>query len=250
MFIEHEWISGDARRWWLADEAASRTLSVWRRLAAEFVVIVVGVLVALGVDAARDAHADRLREAAYLRQLQADLTETADHLAEAISVDRRARDGADGVTAALNASGLPPSDSLASWLTAATNSSAAFYPTMGTVTALVESGELRLVRDEDLRRRVLQYHSAVESALRIVDAVDPHMWRTLERLGGMLSWPALLQPEEAHRFPMDWGELASERAFHGALYDLRLAATNRLFALSSLSESLDSLLTALERRSR
>lgn len=234
----------------MTDDTAGRAWSVWRRLAAEFVVIVVGVLVALGVDAARDARADRVREATYLGQLQADLSETADHLAEAISVDQRARDGADRLTVALNASGLPPSDSLASWLAAATNSSASFYPTMGTVTALVESGELRLIRDEDLRRRVLRYHSGVQSALRIVDGVDPHMWRTIERLGGMLSWPALLQPEQAHRFPLNWEALASEPAFHGALYDMRLAATNRLFALNSLRDALDSLLAALERRSR
>lgn len=232
------------------DEAADRRWAMARRLAAEFVVIVVGVLVALGVDAARDARSDRLREATYLQQLHADLLATAEDLDEAISVDRRARDGADRAITALNAATLPPSDSLATWVVAATNSSAAFYPTLGTVTALVESGELRLLRDEDLRRTVLQYHSGVESALRIVDAVDPHTWRTLERLGGMLAWPALLQPDEAHRFTVDWAQLASDRAFHGALYDLRLAATNRLFALGSLRESLDALLAALEARPR
>lgn len=234
----------------MTDEAADPNWSVGRRLAAEFVVIVVGVLMALAVDAARDARSDRLREATYLRQLQADLSVTADDLAEAIAVDRHARDGADRAITALNASPLPPSDSLAIWLAAATNSSAAFYPTMGTVTALVESGELRLIRDEDIRRTVLRYHSAVESALRIVDGVDPHMWRTLERLGGMVSWPALLQPDDAHRFTVDWALLASDRAFHSALYDLRLVASNRLFALSTLRESLDALLASLEGRPR
>lgn len=233
----------------MTSDASGREWPLWRRLAAEFVVIVIGVLVALGVDAARDAREEQVRATAYLRQLRADLAATEDLLAEAISVDERARDGADRAIQALNSYRLPPSDSLPAWVAAATNTSASFYPTMGTITALVESGELRLVRDDHLRKRVLQYHSSVESALRIVDAVDSHTWRTLERLGGMLSWPALLQPEEVQRFTIEWGSLASDRAFHGALYDLRLAAHNRLFALRSLRDDLESLLVELDRLS-
>lgn len=224
--------------------------ALWQRLGAEFAVVVVGVLVALAVDAAREARDDRVREAAYVRQLQADLSATAEELTEAISVDLRAREGADRAIEAINAPPLPPSDSLVAWTAAATNSSASFYPTMGTVTALVESGELRLIRDEALRQQVLDYHSSVEGALRIVDAVDPHTWRTIERLGGMLSWAALLDPDEARRFPIDWSALARDRAFHAALYDLRLASSNRLFALRSLEASLQSLLEELNRSSR
>ncbi len=234
----------------MTGEGTAWDLSLWRRLAAEFVVIVVGVLVALGVDAARDAREDQIRGAAYLQQLRADLSATADGVADAIAVDRRAREGADRLLEALTSGPLPPSDSLAAWVLSTTNSSASFYPTMGTVTALVESGELRLLRDERLRQYVLEYHSSVEGALRIVDAVDPHMWRTLERLGGMLSWNALIRPEEAQRFSVDWASLAADRDFHGAIYDLRLAAQNRLFALNSLRGGLEALSEDLERSSR
>jgi hypothetical protein len=121
---------------------------------------------------------------------------------------------------------------------------------MGTVTALVESGELSLVRDEGLRREILRYHTSVTSALRIIDAVDPHMWRTLERLGGTLNFAAIQRPGEAHRWTNDWESLASDRAFHGALYDLRLASHNRLFALKALHADLDSLQVELARSSR
>jgi hypothetical protein len=72
------------------------------------------------------------------------------------------------------------------------------------------------------------------------------MWRTIERLGGMLSWSALLQPDDQQRFPINWELLASDRAFHGALYDLRLAASNRSFALRSLHEHLESLVAELD----
>lgn len=230
----------------MTSQARNPNWSVWRRLAAEFVVIVIGVLVALAVDAARDTRDEQARETAYLQQLRTDLVATRESLAEAISVDERASASADRVIQALSSPGLAPADSLTAWTTAATNSSASFYPTMGTVTALVESGELRVIRDDAIRQEVLHYHSSVESALRIVDAVDPHTWRTIERLGVILSWSALLQPDQPQRFPIDWASLAADRTFHAALYDLRLAATNRLFALRSLDASLQSLLDALD----
>jgi hypothetical protein len=40
------------------------------------------------------------------------------------------------------------------------------------VAALIESGEIRLIEDEELRRKALEYHSSVEAAPRIIDAVD------------------------------------------------------------------------------
>jgi hypothetical protein len=59
-------------------DVSTRSWPAWKRLAAEFIVIVVGVLVALGVDAARGAWEDQARVAAYLRQLRADLSVTAE----------------------------------------------------------------------------------------------------------------------------------------------------------------------------
>jgi len=230
--------------------AAAGDSSSWRRSAAEFVVIVVGVFVALAVDSARGARADRVRETDYLQQLRTDLSATAEGLEQAIAVDERARDGADRVVRALSAGSLPPRDSLAKWTISATNSSASFYPTMGTVTALVVGGEVRLIRDERLRQRLLEYHSSVEGTLRIIDGVDPHMWRTIERLGGIVSWEALIRPEEVQRFAVDWETLAANRGFQGGMFDLELAAQNRLFALRSLRASLDALFEELERSSQ
>lgn len=212
-----------------------------RRLAAEFTVIVVGVLVALGVDQAREARNDRAREAVYLQQLRADLTSTAERLADAISLEEGAIAHADRVVEGLNAATLPPADSMGNWMLLATGSSATFHPTMGTITALVESGELRLLRDDRLRQSVLQYHNAVATALRIIDGVSPHSWATLERLGQHLSWAALLEPGRTHRFPAAWATLADDPSFHGTLYDLRLTATNRVFALRTLLDPLSEL---------
>ena len=84
-----------------------RSWSLGRRLAAEFVVIVAGVLVALAVDAARDARQDHVRATGYLQQLRADLSTTSGALTAAITIDERARDGADRMIQALNSPRLP-----------------------------------------------------------------------------------------------------------------------------------------------
>ncbi|MDT8340793.1 MAG: hypothetical protein RQ751_04705 [Longimicrobiales bacterium] len=217
----------------------------WRRWLAEFVVIVVGVLVALGVDAAREAREERAREAAYLEQLHADLTTTADSLRAAIAVEETARAGGDRLLDALDGGELPPPDMLGTWLQSATNWST-FQPNMGTVTALVESGDFRLLRDPILRQAVLQYHSEVVSALRIIDGITPHTWRTVERLGALVNWRALNRPDAPGRFPVRWEVLASDRAFHGALADLGITTNNRIFALRGLRDALDPLLARLE----
>ena len=232
-----------------SDAASGPDWSLGRRLAAEFVVIVVGVLVALGVDAAREARQERVREAAYLGQLESDLAATAEALAEAIAEDELALENAQRAAGGLASARLPNADSLRSWVAGATNGSS-FHPTMGTIRALVEGGELRLLRDAGVRRGLLEYHGSVEGALRIYDAVDAYMWRTVERLGGMLSWAALLEPDQAPRLVNDWASLSENRAFHGVLYDLHLSASNRLFALRTLGASLESLREVLRRQGR
>jgi hypothetical protein len=211
------------------------------------VVIVVGVLVALGVEAGREARAERVREAAYLEQLGSDLAATAEALAEAIAEDERALGNAQSAIRGLASARVPAADSLRVWVAGATDGSS-FHPTMGTVRALVEGGEMRLVRDERVRRALLEYHGGVEGALRIYAAVDGHMWRTVERMGAIVSWAALLEPDQAPRLANDWVALANDRTLHGVMYDLHLAASNRLFALRSLQASLASLIEALSAR--
>lgn len=225
----------------MTDDASLGSPRSLGRLAAEFAVIVVGVLVALGVDAAREAHNDRQREEVYLQQLRADLATTAQGLASAISMEQAAVDAADRVIAGLNVAELPNTDSLGVWILRATASSATFHPTMGTVTALVESGELRLLRDDELRQSVLKYHTAVASSLRIIDGVGPHSWRTLEAVGRTLNWATLVDPTAPARFPVDWAALAADPHFHGLVYDMRLSNSNRLFGLQTLTGPLEDL---------
>lgn len=128
------------------------------KLVQEFILIVVGVSVALGADSLRAAHEDRLREAEYLEQLKADLKENQARLASAILDEETL--GAAAVTAmrALKSGVVVSPDSAQDWLV---ERRALYYSDprvlTGTFSGLVDSGDLRLIHDPVIRGAIVAY---------------------------------------------------------------------------------------------
>ena len=138
----------------------------WRplasRLVAEFFVIVLGVLVALGVDEWREGQAEVRREIEYLESLAQDLERdiveyegARDFVAESVR-------GIDHLLHVIG--GEQPSDPLPSLAEAVRRASWINYPawTSGTLDELVTSGSIRLIRDPQLKRAILDYYESVE----------------------------------------------------------------------------------------
>jgi len=123
------------------------------RLFAEFVVIVIGVLVALGVDEWRENASDRASEAQYVERLISELVNDSTEMALAIRIGSRKAAGIDRVLGRL---------SDAAWVHE--RPSAVFpdltytyaRPELQTTTfdELRGAGGLSLVRDEELRFRI------------------------------------------------------------------------------------------------
>jgi len=134
----------------------------WRTLR-EFTIIVAGVLVALAAQAWWETRQERARERDYLRQLLADTRENERRLEAAI-----AEDSATGLAigqladALTGARPLPPSDSMRRW-TVRVGASAEFQPVGGTYQALLGTGDLRLIRTDSLRARLVAYGSRLET---------------------------------------------------------------------------------------
>ncbi len=132
----------------------------WLRLGTEFVVIVVGVLTALLLESWRGYMVERSLEAQYIEQIEADLKQNRDLLAEAISTERAHLALAEKVELAVYQVEPPDVDSLRAWL-GQRREALWWYsdPRLldGTMTALVETGDLALVRDPSLRSSVLSY---------------------------------------------------------------------------------------------
>jgi hypothetical protein len=124
-------------------------------LLAEGAVIVVSILLAFAIDAWWDSAQERSKEDSYLRQLASDLEGT---LANIERFGGRA-EAIDPAAARLVQSyyeaEAPSRDSLAAWL-----SDTGYWvvqPRLGTVEALVTTGDLTLIRDDSLRTFIPNY---------------------------------------------------------------------------------------------
>ena len=128
------------------------------RAASEFVLIVAGVSVALAADSLWDFRQDRAAEREYLAQLRADLTENETRLVAALDLERQQAQAAQRALDALATGGPIAPDSAQLWLM---EERGLFYsdprPITGTLSALVQTGDLRLIRDLETRNALVSY---------------------------------------------------------------------------------------------
>ena len=127
-----------------------------RWFAAELLVVVAGILIALALQAWWNTRSDREREERYLLQLRADLlqTELSVRTADSVMAPRDA-EGARALRAFYQPE-PPPTDSLVYWAY-----HSLWYelprPVLGTVEALVTTGDLGLIQSDSLRSAITNY---------------------------------------------------------------------------------------------
>jgi hypothetical protein len=213
------------------------------RLFAEFGVIVVGVLFALGVDAAWESREDGIRLEAYLRQLESDLQATDGPLGEAISLDSTVVANAVELERGLNARPQAPGDSLDAWLLA-TMDSPMFSPRSGTLQALVRSGDIRLLDDSNLHAAVMDYLNAVERTDRLYAAQVTTQMEAFGRLGQWIN----VATEVGTATPPCWFALSNLPGVTSEVRLMAITARFRLLLLRQLQESRQNLSEALRDR--
>jgi hypothetical protein len=133
-----------------------------RWFAAEFLVVLSGVLVALIVNAWWTQRSDIQAERSYLTYLVSDLSEAERNVAHVDSTTRRTDVASAMLERAYYMPVYPPADSLMRWLYVADSYSTVTIPT-GTAEALVSTGSLRLIRDDSLRSHITTYLQATRS---------------------------------------------------------------------------------------
>jgi hypothetical protein len=172
----------------------------WRLLLGEFVVIVVGVLMALWVDQLREARANAELEVEYLRSLVIDLEADLAQFDSTEAWMRRSENAAATVLALYE--GSPPTDDVADLVAAVETAGWQYFPsiTRNTIDDLRATGNLRLIRDPALRRAIASYYATVENVSipladmrdRIWAQYDARVANVLgpaERLGVLQFWP-------------------------------------------------------------
>jgi hypothetical protein len=211
----------------------------------EFVLIVAGVSVALGAESLFDARRDRIREATYLAQIRSDVRENERRLVEAIDQEETRRSEAQAAFAAASAAVAVSADSAQAWLI----DRQGLYGTdprllTGSVSALVGTGELGLIRDANVRAALAAYVPQIVS-----DRTEFDRWTqqqipfltSLHRVG------VLLGSGESSRHPaviaLSGSPLNPEVAI--ALEGVVWTARNRLIYLTRMLDATRALLAAL-----
>jgi len=135
-----------------------------KRFIAEFVTIVAGVLIALAIDEWRGEIEDANLELQYLSQLTIDLQATENEIAEAAGRDAAPVNAAQRFLAAFEDGKPVTRQDAGRWL-----SEMRFFstpvPVLGTVEALISTGDLRLVRNARVRSEITQYLSSSQNRI-------------------------------------------------------------------------------------
>lgn len=127
--------------------------------ASEFVVVVAGILVALGLQAWWQDRQDSSRGLEYQRQVLSDVRVSERTLRESIQFDRAHASATSRLSTALHASDSPSAGQALQWLQAYAGWTADPRPILGNVNALIQTGEIRLVSNPEARRAMISYAS-------------------------------------------------------------------------------------------
>jgi hypothetical protein len=201
----------------------------WKRstrwFAAEFLVVATGVLVALALNAWWQGREDVARERAYLQQLSVDLQTneqmartTLEYMDERVQLGSRLLD-------AIRTRPLPPPDSLDHWLDGFLGV-APLYPWMGTVQALIETGDLNLIRNDALRTGIIDYVGHVQLGSEMTASIDQLALRSLGDIHQRVDVEGLREAATAHS-RADWDRLADDPIMRGSVSALLVGHSAR-----------------------
>lgn len=206
-----------------------------RWFAAEFLVVVTGVLVALALNAWWQGREDTARERAYLQQLSLDLDtneqlarSTLDYMSERLQMGSRLLD-------ATRSRPLPPPDSLDRWLYGFLGI-APLYPRMATVQALIETGDLNLIRDDVLRTAIIDYAGTAQMASELTAAIEQLALRSLAEIHQRVDVEALREGVTVHS-RADWSRLADDPVMRGSLSAILVAHRTRRRSADALLDA-------------
>ena len=149
----------------------------WKRLIAELAVIVAGVLIALGANSWWEHGQEQRRAKEYLERLLVDLQATERQIRSAIAGDTKNFESASRVVDRAYRGRFPPTDSLE-----LPTGYHYFHPLTGTLTALVQGGDLRLLDSDTLRFELVEYSSLIDETETAFRHTETMIWNSTERL--------------------------------------------------------------------
>jgi hypothetical protein len=196
----------------------------WKRLFAEFGVIVGGVLIALAVDAWWERQQEQNQAEKYLQQLLVDFQGTQRRLQGTITGDTRTLERVNSVVDRALRGPLPSADSLE--LPTGYNY---FEPLTGTLTALVEGGDLRLISNDSIRFELIAFSALINATESILQHTETMVWRSTERL----TLGRARHSRSAAQRPANGDRVAAQVDVAGALNDPEIISALQVQAVAS-----------------
>ena len=130
------------------------------RLLAEIAVVVLGILIAFGLEAAWERRGTRADERAHLRALASDFAQNVERLQRHVEQEERISARSRELLTLARSPEPAPTDSVFKLLGGVFNSGR-YEPVTGAYEALVNSAGLTLIRDDSLRASLAEFHSRV-----------------------------------------------------------------------------------------
>ncbi|WP_412061317.1 hypothetical protein [Rubrivirga sp. IMCC45206] len=243
----------------------------WTAIGIDFVIVVVGVFIGIQVSNWNAARVDREAEARYLRDLREDIRE--DHLdivaviesanARVLAVNSILRDALGeappdslriptgslstiGTRAIPLPEGPPPAPETAPLLWATINFTRVVNANQSGYDALVNSGDIRLLRDHDLVRALQAYYNLFEGLERVQERQFRAAWEAVVAAGRRAGFSPLgpVEPEALAE------RARTDPAFAATLREAREMAVLHASFASGLEDRADELLSMIPPASR
>jgi hypothetical protein len=223
----------------------------WRRsvrwFLAEFIVVVSGILVALAAQAWYGAARDARLERGYVQQLISDLDGTLQQLQLAVSDDSLRADANRRFVEALHRTQPLVADSARAWLEVPRGIS--YYsdprPVMGTVTTLIQTGDIKLIENQAVRSKIVAYAAWMSADMeelsrnvnRLVAANDVER-RQWEQHGLVTPTWYLHDAGESYRqYLAAWPIIKEDAALRSAVQVRFIVFSNRVWYLRRMQET-------------
>ncbi|MBT8273781.1 MAG: hypothetical protein KJO77_08240 [Bacteroidia bacterium] len=238
----------------------------------EILLVVIGILLAIYLNNLKNERELESRQAEFISQLNADLTESTYELRKARNYHRRKAIQSNFITKAFWKPELQH-DSLSLHLIDALNVEEQYRPTLGTIVSLVNSGNIELIKSDEIRLGILNYLEKVDAILEDLKSLRQEHFskgsenfpdhfdvssfkRSFQRRSGfkppektkeesaLQPWPADF---EEVPFPIELGELFTNVKVYRAYYGISIGHLKSRLHYSDLLAETNNLIRILER---
>jgi len=217
------------------------------QIVAEFLVIVVGVLVALAVDEYMTIRDEQDRVELYLERLTGEFATMSENLNREMERYDDAFATATEVINGVTLTPVAPQDSLDAWISGLFPS-IEWQPELIVLNTMVATGDISLIEDPAVQDDLIRFREqsrVMEDHRALADEMIMEGFRSLSATADFLVWgPALFSTTPTgDRWP--WAELATDVTFRNGIYSAANGVRNHRMALASFATELERVRSAL-----